>query len=48
MEKGKPTNEKIHQVRKHAKHGAKYINDAMEIEEKGKLSFFYNYINLIY
>ena len=34
MEVGKP-NEKLQQVRKHAKHGAKYINDAMEIEEKG-------------
>ena len=34
MEIGKPS-EKLQQVRKHAKHGAKYINDAMEIEEKG-------------
>ena len=34
MEIGRPS-EKLQQVRKHAKHGAKYINDAMEIEEKG-------------
>jgi len=29
------TNENVHKVRKHAKIGAKYINDAMGIEEKG-------------
>lgn len=34
MERGNKPNEKIHQVQKHAKQGAKYIKDAMEIEEK--------------
>jgi len=40
MEKYNGVPEQVLQIRKHAKHGAKYINDAMGIEEKGGKNFF--------